>query len=38
MEAVILRIVRVSCSTEETPICPIYGSVWYDDFTFKRRN
>jgi hypothetical protein len=38
MEAVILRIVRVSCSTEETPICPIYGSIWYDDFTFKRRN
>jgi hypothetical protein len=38
MEAVIVRIVRVSCSTEETPICPIYGSVWYDDFTFKRRN
>lgn len=38
MEAIILRIVRVSCSTDETPICPIYGSVWYDDFTFKRRN
>ena len=38
VEAIILRIVRISCSTEETPICPIYGSVWYDDFTFKRRN
>ena len=38
MEAIILRIVRVSCSTDETPICPIYGSVWYDDFTFKRGN
>lgn len=38
MEAIILRIVRLSCSTEETPICPIYGSIWYDDFTFKRRN
>jgi Tetratricopeptide repeat len=38
MEAVIVRIVRFSCSTEETPICPIYGSIWYDDFTFKRRN
>jgi pentatricopeptide repeat protein len=37
-EAVILKIVRVSCSTDETPICPIYGSVWYDDFSFKRRN
>lgn len=38
MEAVILRIVRVSCSTDETPICPIFGTLWYDDFTFKRRN
>lgn len=37
-EAVILKIVRVSCSTEETPVCPIFGSVWYDDFSFKRRN
>lgn len=37
-EAVFLKIVRVSCSTEETPICPIFGMVWYDDFSFKRRN
>lgn len=37
-EAVILKIMRVSCSTEETPVCPIFGSVWYDDFSFKRRN
>lgn len=37
-EAVILKIVRISCSTEETPVCPIFGSVWYDDFSFKRRN
>lgn len=37
-EAVTLRIVRNSCSTEETPICPIFGSVWYDDFSIKRRN
>ena len=37
-EAVILKIVRVSCSNEETPTCPIFGSVWYDDFSFKRRN
>jgi tetratricopeptide (TPR) repeat protein len=37
-EAVILKIVRVSCSTDETPVCPIFGSVWYDDFSFKRRN
>ena len=37
-EAVTLRIVRVSCGTEEVPVCPIFGSVWYDDFTLKRRN
>ncbi len=37
-EAVIVRIVRVSCSNEETPVCPIFGSVWYDDFSIKRRN
>jgi hypothetical protein len=37
-EAVTLKIVRVSCKTDETPVCPIFGSVWYDDFSFKRRN
>ena len=37
-EGILLRIVRVSCSTDETPVCPIFGSVWYDDFSFKRRN
>jgi hypothetical protein len=37
-EAVILKIVRVSCGTKETPVCPIFGSVWYDDFSIKRRN
>jgi len=37
-EAVFLKIVRSSCKTEETPVCPIFGSVWYDDFSFKRRN
>ena len=36
-EAVILRIARVSCSDEEIPICPIFGSIWYDDFSIKRR-
>ena len=35
---VILKIVRVSCSDEQTPVCPIFGSVWYDDFSIKRRN
>jgi TPR repeat len=38
MEAVILRIVRNSCVNEQTPICPIFGMVWYDNFSIKRRN
>ena len=37
-QGLMLKIVRHTCSTEETPICPIFGSVWYDDFTLKRRN
>jgi hypothetical protein len=37
MEAVLLKIVRVSCANEEILVCPIFGSVWYDDFSFKRR-
>lgn len=37
-EAVNLKIMRVSCGSEEIPVCPIFGSVWYDDFSFKRRN
>ncbi|HEX5875326.1 MAG TPA: tetratricopeptide repeat protein [Pyrinomonadaceae bacterium] len=37
-QGVILKIVRVSCSNEQTPVCPIFGSVWYDDFSIKRRN
>ena len=37
-EAVNLKIMRASCATEETPVCPIFGSVWYDDFSLKRRN
>lgn len=37
-EAVILKIVRVSCANEDTPTCPIFGAVWYDDFSIKRRN
>lgn len=36
-EAVILRIVRVKCNDDETPICPIFGSIWYDDFSIKRQ-
>ena len=37
-EAVLIKIERPSCGTKEAPICPIFGSVWYDDFSFKRRN
>jgi len=37
-EAVNLKIVRVPCNSEEMPVCPIFGSVWYDDFSFKRRS
>ena len=37
-EAVVLRVARVSCATKETPVCPIFGSIWYDDFSIKRRN
>lgn len=36
-QAVMMKIVRVSCSDDENPICPIFGSIWYDDFSFKRR-
>ena len=36
-EAVSIRIVRPSCGTQEAPVCPIFGSVWYDDFSIKRR-
>ena len=37
-QAIMLKVVRYSCSNEDTPICPIFGSVWYDDFSLKRRN
>jgi len=38
-EAITLKIVRVKCGDEEqNPMCPIFGSVWYDDFSLKRRN
>ncbi|HET7114520.1 MAG TPA: tetratricopeptide repeat protein [Pyrinomonadaceae bacterium] len=40
-EAVLIKIMRVNCSEEETEtetvICPIFGSIWYDDFSLKRR-
>lgn len=40
-EAVTVRIVRASCGQEnagEVQVCPIFGTVWYDDFSFKRHN
>ena len=36
-EAVMVRIVRGGCG-DETPVCPIFGIIWYDDFRFQRRN
>jgi hypothetical protein len=36
-EAVLLRVIRASCATKETPVCPIFGTIWYDDFSIKRR-
>lgn len=35
-EAVTFRITRPSCGDE--PVCPIFGTVWYDDFNLKRKN
>jgi hypothetical protein len=35
-EAVKVRITRGSCG--EDPTCPIFGTVWYDDFNFKPRS
>lgn len=37
-EAVVLKVVRSSCVNEQTPVCPIFGTVWYDNFSIKRRN
>jgi tetratricopeptide (TPR) repeat protein len=34
-EALILRINRDSCAA--SPVCPIFGTVWYDDFDLKPR-
>jgi hypothetical protein len=35
-EALIVRIGRAPCG--DNSVCPIYGSVWYDDFTLTRRS
>jgi tetratricopeptide (TPR) repeat protein len=34
-EAVMVRFVRGSCGDD--PVCPIFGNLWYDDFSFKRK-
>lgn len=34
-EGVLIHIGRASCG--DHPDCPIFGSVWYDDFSLKRR-
>ena len=35
-EAVKVKMVRNSCP--DSPVCPIFGTVWYDDFNLKARN
>ncbi len=35
-EAITLKIARASCG--EDKICPIFGTVWYDDFSLNRHN
>jgi hypothetical protein len=34
-EAIIIRVSRASCGDNST--CPIFGTLWYDDFDLKRR-
>jgi tetratricopeptide (TPR) repeat protein len=33
-DGVIVKLVRESCN--ETKVCPIFGTVWYDDFNLQR--
>jgi tetratricopeptide (TPR) repeat protein len=35
-EAVRVKIVRGPCGQDQ--VCPIFGTVWYDDFNLQRRN
>ena len=35
-EAISIRINREACSQDQ--VCPIFGTVWYDDFNLKRRS
>jgi hypothetical protein len=34
-EAVKLKVYRPGCPDQ--PVCPIFGTVWYDDFDLKSR-
>jgi tetratricopeptide (TPR) repeat protein len=35
-EALTVKVIRTSCG--EDPVCPIFGTVWYDGFNLKRRS
>lgn len=35
-EAVTIRVAREACAADD--LCPIFGTVWYDDFSIKRTN
>ena len=32
-EGVVVRVERPSC---DSPLCPVFGKVWYDDFNLQR--
>jgi hypothetical protein len=34
-EGIVIGFARDSCSAQD-PICPIFGSIWYDDFNLQR--
>jgi Flp pilus assembly protein TadD len=35
IEAIRLKLIRNTCP--ESPVCPVFGTVWYDDFNLKAR-
>jgi tetratricopeptide (TPR) repeat protein len=37
-EAVRVQVTKGPCGGEDNLICPIFGTVWYDDFSLKRHN
>jgi tetratricopeptide (TPR) repeat protein len=36
-DGILIRVKRASCG-EDNPTCPIFGTLWYDDFNLKRRS